>query len=304
MSNNGIQCPWGYEKVHQFRNTECCEDEIDALKAQISNLENEVQDVKLDNATEVTGTVMDTTKNFKITSEVSKVTTVNGKSIYMDGASVNSATLTVQATDNVEVKDTDIIGDFPGNGTTLIVKDGKEISFKNMKFSAKSYNGVNIYNASKITFEDCVFDGELRNNCICIFGVQDNTVIDVKNCEFGKVSNAFRFSNDKNAKNVVMNITNCKVSSWDANPEYAGMMICQDYTSKTADECVTNNLFAPEKFTVNVENVIGPDGNTMVDYVKKHGVQNTVVYVWQDKSTPKAIQFSEKPEMYPTVNVK
>ena len=113
-----------------------------------------------------------------------------------------------------------------------------------------------------------------------------------------------RYSPLSASPRFLRNIMNCVVKTWDSSADYAGLMICQDYTSKTADECVANNLFASEKLTINVENTIGPDGKNMTDYVKESGIQNTVVYVWRDKSNPKAVHYSEMPEAYPTVKVK
>ena len=53
MSKNKMMCADGYDKLHVFRATECCEDEINALKEQIAALQEDVQEAKLDGATEV-----------------------------------------------------------------------------------------------------------------------------------------------------------------------------------------------------------------------------------------------------------
>ena len=310
---NKIQCPYGYGKRHLFVDTPCCEDKdamIAEMEQTIKSLEADVQDAKLDGATEVSAPVVNTpNSNVKITTPVSVDTKVTAKSIFMDGSQVN-AKLDMTVSEVVEATNVEVTGNYPGSSVVVNIKEGEKMVFKGLTFNTEdAYNAFNIGLSGKIlpkeiTFEDCTFAGKLRNNAISVFGVQEGGVITVKNCVFENSSNAFRFSNSANVSNVTFNVINCVVKTWDSSADYAGLMICQDYTSKTADECVANNLFASEKLTINVENTIGPDGKNMTDYVKESGIQNTVVYVWRDKSNPKAVHYSEMPEAYPTVKVK
>ena len=124
------------------------------------------------------------------------------------------------------------------------------------------YNGIEIGLRSEILpksilFENCQFLGKFSNNAILIFGTQDNAVININNCYFEDLSNPFRLSNRLNVK-CTMNITNCKIDKWDVNSPWQGMLLMQDYTSGDADKANENNLFAPEKVTINVINTIGP----------------------------------------------
>lgn len=303
-------CPWGYGKRHEFVDTPCCEEKINALESEIANLESQVQDAKLDGATEVsTPNVNTPNSNVKVTSEITSDTKVVAKSVFMDGASIN-AKMDVTASENIECVNGKVGGSYPGSTVIMNLKDAEKVVFKDMVFdAADSYNTINIglaanKQAKEVVFEDCMFLGPIRNNAISVYGTQENAVVTVKNCVFENVSNPFRMCNNANVSNVVVNIKNCEIKSWDANPDYAGLVICQDYTSATEEECISNDLFNKNKLTINVENTIGPNGKNMIDYVKEFGIQNTVVYVWQSKSKVQLINAEEHPEFYPTVNVK
>lgn len=309
MSKNEMMCADGYGKLHVFRATECCEDEITALKEQIANLEEDVQDAKLDGAVEVNGpSVNSPTSNLKMTGEVTTATNVTGKSLFMHNTKV-TAKVVVNVTENVEANDVVVDGAYPGSGSVFSLNNADKVVYKNMKFNATdAYNGVEVGLSStdfptEVVFEDCVFTGTLRNNAISVFGMKENGVITLKNCEFESVSNVLRYSNKLNVNGVTINFVNCKIKAWAKEPEYAGLVICQDYTSKTPEETVTNDLFTNDKLTINVENTYY-DGDNMTNVVKKHGVQNTVVYVYRDKGNPKAVQYADNAEAYPKVVVK
>ena len=105
-----------------------------------------------------------------------------------------------------------------------------------------------------VLIENIDFSGTCSNNAISIFGAQDNAIITVKDCTFTKVSNAFRWSNRTNSKGVVINFINCDFVEVDSNPQWSAFFLCQDYTSATAALVEENNLFAPEKLTINCIN--------------------------------------------------
>ena len=105
-----------------------------------------------------------------------------------------------------------------------------------------------------ILIENIEFSGTCSNNAISVFGAQDNAIITVKDCTFTKVSNAFRWSNKTNSTGVVINFINCNFMDVDDDPQWHAAFLCQDYTSSTAELVEFNNLFAPEKLTINFIN--------------------------------------------------
>ena len=106
-----------------------------------------------------------------------------------------------------------------------------------------------------------------KNNGILLFNTQDNAVVNIKNVDFGEqVSNAIRISNHSNAKNVTINIENCKVGRWDDGKEgapsypetlYAGFFIFEDYCQdhNTVDKAKEANLFGPDKIKIHIKNL-------------------------------------------------
>ena len=54
---------------------------------------------------------------------------------------------------------------------------------------------------------------------------------------------------------VTVNVIDCDIASVDSNLDYTGIVLCQDYTSKTVEDAEANNLFAPEKVKFNFVNV-------------------------------------------------
>lgn len=123
------------------------------------------------------------------------------------------------------------------------------------------------YNAIEIDLENKVgaryidinglnIEGELINNGILIFNVQDDAVINIKNVHMKKCSNPIRFSNGLNAKNVTINIENITIDEWDSTEAWRGLLILEDYTSENAEQAYERNLFAEDKVTINIKNLV------------------------------------------------
>ena len=85
-----------------------------------------------------------------------------------------------------------------------------------------------------------------------------------------------------------MNIVNCEFTVWGngGNPAYNGMIVCEDYTSASAEAANENNLFAPTKVKINIINCthngekIAFDDPATVCGTKD---ANQIVYVYYDK---------------------
>ena len=237
----------------------------------------------------------DAKKDYIISGNINTTANISGKSIELNNVSItNDARLKLNAND-IEIRDLNLNGDFPKvNGNSVIqINNAEFILFKDMVFDSNNiYNGIEIglsktatQQAKNIIFENCKFKGEFANNAILIFATESNSVITLNNCHFDKVSNALRISNKTNSKNVVININNCTIDGWDSNPEYQGFIIFEDYTNKTEEDVNTNNLFAPEKIKVNINNLVY-QGKKLVptDMASVCGTanKNQIIYVYAD----------------------
>lgn len=123
------------------------------------------------------------------------------------------------------------------------------------------YNAIEIdldnkVGARYIDIDGLNIEGDLSNNGILIFNVQDDAVINIKNVHMKKCSNPIRFSNGLNAKNVTINIENMTIDEWEGSEAWRGLLILEDYTSANAAQAYERNLFAEDKVTVNIKNLV------------------------------------------------
>lgn len=236
---------------------------IDSLAALVQILNDKVEKLSKTDIEVVDGTdasLNDTTKDYVVVGDIAQTSSITAKSVTIKNSSISdNARLSINAGD-VEVKGLAISGDFPkaqGGNAVVKINESDYIVFRDMTFNSNDvYNGIEIgLNSSKlpkyVLFDNCKFEGTFTNNPIVVFGTADDAIINIQNCSFDKVSNILRLSNKANTKCVV-NISNCSVNQLETNPEYTGAILCQDYTSK--GEEVANNLFSPEKITINFKN--------------------------------------------------
>ena len=216
---------------------------------------------------------------------------LSGDNVSLYNASVsNNARLNIKAQEEVEMEDVTFSGDFPKStqNTMVSINGSEKVTLTNVKFNdnVNGYNGFEIGLSSDalpkyVNIKDCDFRGTLTNNAILIFGTQDNAVINIENCHFGRISNALRISNKTNATNVTINVKNCSVDQWDVRNEWEGFMICEDYTSGTVALEQSNNLFASSKITVNFTNLTHKGEKITADY------EGQLCYVWYDNGNKK-----------------
>lgn len=191
---------------------------------------------------------------------------------------------------------------------SVIIKD---VVLTDEACAGTRYNGIeidleNVTGARYIDIENLRIEGELMNNGILIFNVQDNAVITIKNVYMKKLSNAIRFSNGLNAKNVTINIENITVDGWDASEAWRGLIILEDYTSKNAAEAAERNIFAKDKVTINIKNlvhagkkVVPASDDEIFGYHENRIIYRVLDYVDGSNSD---IYSAETRDMYPTVN--
>ena len=291
---------------------------IAVLEEKLEKLsKTDVENVELNGESEAT--FSGKSKDYIISGKETKSTAITGKTVKLDNLSIsNNARTTINASD-VEIKNVNISGEFPkANGNAVVkINNAEYVVVRDMVFdSSNVYNGIEIglktqddeskepYILPKsILFENCQFLGKFSNNAILIFGTQANAVININNCYFEDLSNPFRLSNNKNTS-CTMNITNCKIDKWDVNSPWQGMMLLQDYNSGDAEKANSNNLFAPEKITINVINTIGPNNKKVtmpndIATVCGTGDDKQLFYVWDNYRNLVPYDKSK----YPTINI-
>ena len=285
---------------------------IQMLEEKIASLSK--TNVESVNVSESTETLNDSAKDYVLNGNATSTLSVTGKSVTLSNANVSDdARVKINAGD-VEIKGTEFSGAFAKSTSNAVVSlnSAEYVSIKDATFDATSsaYNAIEIGLNSAVStlpksvlIENCKFEGALSNNAILVFATQDNAVININNCAFENVSNVLRLSNRTNAKNITVNVTNCTVNKWDENPDYAGFLICEDYTSTTAASAEENNLFGDGKITVNFINLVGPNGKVTApsDMSTVCGSRdaNQLVYVYRDKGG--LVPYNES--KYPVIHI-
>ena len=285
---------------------------IQMLEEKIASLSK--TNVESVNVSESTENLNDSAKDYVLNGNATSTLSVTGKSVTLSDVNVSSdARVKINAGD-VEIKGTEFSGEFAKSTSNAVVSlnSAEYVSIKDATFDATSsaYNAIEIGLNSAVStlpksvlIENCKFKGALSNNAILVFATQDNAVININNCAFENVSNVLRLSNRTNAKNITVNVTNCTVNKWEEKPEYAGFLICEDYTSTTAASAEENNLFGDGKITVNFINLVGPNGKVTApsDMSTVCGSRdaNQLVYVYRDKSG--LVPYNES--KYPVIHI-
>lgn len=283
---------------------------IDSLAALVQILNDKVEKLSKTDIEVVDGTdasLNDTTKDYVVVGDIAQTSSITAKSVTIKNSSISdNARLSINAGD-VEVKGLAISGDFPkaqGGHAVVKINESDYIVFRDMTFNSNDvYNGIEIgLNSSKlpkyVLFDNCKFEGTFTNNPIIVFGTADDAIINIQNCSFDKVSNILRLSNKANTKCVV-NISNCSVNQLETNPEYTGAILCQDYTSK--GEEAANNLFSPEKITINFKNfkVAGKELVMPTNVQDLFEGPDKMVYLYND--TEEVVPYEEG--RFPKVNI-
>ena len=218
--------------------------------------------------------------------------TIIGRSAIVRNLNANATTIDVKTTEDIDIKNVSMDGIYDKNKLGNSMSNLHSDSFITIKDCVidpeTAYNGFEIGLTSGlakgILINNCNFKGVFSNNAINIFGQEDDCIITISNCHFSSVSNMLRLSNRTNEK-CIINIINCIIDKWETgNPAYAGPIICQDYTSTSLAEAQENNLFGNGKITINIQNLIKPDGTKVepvsdISTVCGSGL-NQLVYVY------------------------
>ena len=248
-----------------------------------------------------------------IAEPISGTTTVEGKSIEVKQLTTNNATTIFKTAGDVTMKNLNTTGDLPkatANAQIRIVS-GEYVRITDSAINQTGYNAVEIGlgtgsgpSATKsIVIDNVKFNSTLTNNAISIFATEDGSVITISNCTFTKCSNPVRLSNATGGK-VTINLVNCEFTEWDSNPDWAGILIMQDYTSGSEEAIQSNNLFGPDKVTINVINcthngqkIVAPENIASVCGTKDQSTQ--LFYIWSNEEGFVAYDA----ERYPVINI-
>lgn len=141
----------------------------------------------------------------------------------------------------------------------------------------KIYNGIEFgiseepSVASGTTVSNNTFQGRFKNNCISFYNLQADAVIEINDNTFGYIGNALRISNPKNV-NATFNIARNRYTDT-INGEYAGYLICQDYSKDLEIQDFT-------KITVNFTDLMM--GNQLM--LSNGTGKNQIYYVYDDQA--------------------
>ena len=291
---------------------------IDGLTSQnIATILNYIKSENASGETKINGKV-DVSSENDVTvygiykNDTAAITNITGKAVTVENVNAENARLNIVGSGKTTIDTVVLTGVCPKSLSNAQISinngDGNDVEFKNSTIKQTSYNAIEIglnNNAlpSNVVIDGVDFENELSNNAILVFGLKDNGTLTVKNCHFANVSNCLRFSNKSNASGITINIEGCTVNKWDSDPEWAGFLIFEDYTSKAADTESSNNLYGDGKITVNLSNVVCNGTKVTADNLTLGAkTANTFAYVYYDKSG--YITYEGNENRYPTFNVK
>ena len=248
-----------------------------------------------------------------IAEPITGTTTVEGKSIEVKQLTTSNATTVFKTEGDVTMKNLTTTGDLPkatANAQIRIVS-GDYVRVADSAIDQTGYNAIEIGlgtgsgpSATKsIVIDNVKFNSALTNNAISIFATEDGSVITISNCTFTKCSNPVRLSNATGGK-VTINLVNCEFTEWDSSNDWAGLLIMQDYTSKSVEAIQANNLFGPDKVTINVincthagEKIVAPANIADVCGTKNAATQ--LFYIWSNEEG----FVTYDAERYPVINI-
>lgn len=248
-----------------------------------------------------------------IAEPITGTTTVEGKSIEVKQLTTSNATTVFKTEGDVTMKNLTTTGDLPkatANAQIRIVS-GDYVRVTDSAIDQTGYNAIEIGlgtgsgpSATKsIVIDNVKFNSALTNNAISIFATEDGSVITISNCTFTKCSNPVRLSNATGGK-VTINLVNCEFTEWDSSNDWAGLLIMQDYTSKSVEAIQANNLFGPDKVTINVincthagEKIVAPAN--IADVCGTNDAATQLFYIWSNEEGFVAYDA----ERYPVINI-
>ena len=259
-------------------------------KLNITGNEVKIQDVKLNNTVAVTGenVVLDKVEMTGFDTGYSK-------------PKPSGVSLIKVASDGPFTLTNSTISKVTGTAYNLInVATAEKIVIENNTFGIETGDLKGIYNLIEFSqaknkaikdgtiIRNNVFNSKTANNVISMFNIEDGATITIENNTFAYSGNALRLSNYFNTS-ATFNIYNNTVL--DGSNDAWGGFICFQAVGKNAPEHA-DTYFA--KYTINVKNLVGTDGN-VVNTIEGNGTgANRVGYYYADYSADNTMPDSAK----------
>lgn len=284
---------------------------IQAMTLQMNQLQQMIQDLKsLDYEVVTLYDGSDTDfeneeKDFVLSGAITHPTVVEGRNVSLSNAIVTASNFQAVAVQDVTLKDVTFKGALPKAVSNYLfsAKCNDYVTIRDCIFEqTTAYNGIEIGLAGSVpksvVIDNIDFSGHLSNHGINIYGMTNNGVVTISNCHFASVSNVIRISNRLNTS-WTLNIINCTCDRWEIG-EYGGMILLQDFTSTSIEEANEVNQFS--KLTINIQNVIKPDGtkihDTDLSTICGTKDENQIIYMWDSYRLHTA--YCDK---YPMINI-
>lgn len=243
--------------------------------------------------------------------------TMSGAEVNMNMVKADNMHADVATEGDVKLTDIAVGGNLPKSVSNagMSINNNGDVVIDGGSWDQTGYNAIEIGLASgkspkNVTIQNLNMTSDMSNNAILIFGTQDDAVINIKDCNFAKVSNVLRLSNDTNATGVTVNIENVTVEQWDSNPDWAGFLILEDWKNQNPAEA---NVFSKDKITINIKNLVHNGKKVTVpqgDYSKvitTGDAETQVIYMWNNYETEdnKAafVPYEGNVDRYPTITI-
>ena len=234
---------------------------------------------------------------------------VNGKSVTLKTGTFESATFKSTVNTSCTLSGINSTGALSESNNVAWAINGGTIHVSGCTLAQTGDTAFNLSTdinnpASSITMEDMEFTGALTGDGIAINAVQDNAVITLKNCHWTSAATPVRIYNTGN-KHITINLENCKADAWSEAPNGA-MIVFEDNTSASAEECASNNLFASDKITLNITGCTSPSGliTTVSDLstvvASKDAAQ--LLYIYLDNGDG-VLAYTGNESRYPTITI-
>lgn len=215
------------------------------------------------------------------------------------------------------MKNLTIVCNYPSGklSNAVMIKDAKEIEFKNVKFEGPAYNTIMTGQGCKngayienMTIENCTFDEICRHINIWFAAWKDNAVLTIKNCKFATCEQFLCLSDfhaannaDNFANKLTINIENCEITNYEKNDAYEGIILC-DSRYTTADNYAEKNPF--RNVTINITNTqVGGVLLTKDNFIMGTQGAGQMLYVYRAKDGKNFTFDADTKAFFPTVYV-
>lgn len=255
---------------------------IQVLEAKVKILET--QKTVIDKSIDISDSteVNEADSSIEVSGIVTKSTTITAKSVTSDSLESDSSVLKISATNNVNISNLKTSGnvDKSESNAQLSINNSGAVIITDVDWQQTGYNPIEIglSTAPSSVFIDGIdFTAKANNNSISIFSWLEDAEITVSNCHFADCSNPLRLSNALNKK-AKIKIINCTCDKWESDPQYAGFMLMQDYTSKSKEKFESENRFA--NLEIEFINCKSPSGYITGDTASL--AENHIFYMYAD----------------------